>query len=204
MKRQCLLLRDFYRNVFFHWLVITAASFLILVMLAFVIGLFFPDVADGVASWFSMGVSELNVVDENGNFDILPLIFNNFRAMLTGIVVGFIPFIYFTALSLGVNGMLLGFFAAVYINSGYPMAQYFAALFPHGVVELPAMIIAFACGIYLCHTVTEYVRSNVKGSVRSALSDILRVFSMQILPLLVIAAFLEAYVTPRFLDLVIG
>ena len=202
MKQQFSKLRGFYRSDFLHWLSITAASFLILVMLSFVIGLFVPSLASNVASWFAQGVDELGVVDEQGNFDAIALFFNNSRSMVAGILMGFIPYIYFTALSLGVNSMLLGFFAALYVDNGYPMVQYFAALFPHGLFELPAMVITFACGIYLCHTVTDYVRNNVKGTIKTALSNLLRVFFIQTVPLLLIAAFLEAYVTPRFLEFV--
>ena len=204
MKQQFSKLRNFYRSDFLHWLTVTAAAFLILIMLSFVIGLFVPDLAGNVFLWFSMGVEELGVMDDQGNFYAGALFLNNFRSMMTGILMGFIPYIYLTALSLGVNSMLLGFFAAFYIDNGYPMAQYFAALFPHGLFEIPAMILAFSSGIYLCHTITDYARNNVKGTVKAALGNLARVFIVQIVPLLLIAALLEAYVTPRFVEFIIG
>ena len=201
MKSQLHLLGDFYRRELGHYLLITAVAFLLLIGLSLAVGLFRPELARSVMDFFSTAVQELDVVDAEGNFSAPALFFNNFRAMTMGILCGFIPFIYLTALSLGVNSMLLGFFAAVYLNEGISMVRYFAALIPHGIFELPAMILAFACGVYLCHTVSDFVKNNEKGIVKQAVMDILRVLLLNILPLLICAAAMEAYVTPRLVEL---
>lgn len=201
MRTQFSKLREFYRNELGHWLWIVAIAFLILIVLGFLIGLFFPHVAENAMAYFAQGVEDLGVVDDQGNFSAIALFFNNFRSIVTGIAWGFVPFIFLTALSMGVNSMVLGLFAAVYMNRAIPMASYFAALFPHGIFEIPAMLLSFSCGLYLCHIVTKFVRNNQKGLVKEAVMNILRVLLLNITPLLLIAAVLEAYVTPLFTEL---
>ena len=201
MNIQLSKLREFYRKELKRWLWIVAAAFLILIVLGFLIGLFFPHIAENTMTLFAQGVAGLDVVDEAGNFSAVALFFNNLRALLMGLAYGFIPFMYLSALPLGVNSMIMGLFAAVYVNRGTTIALYFAALFPHGLFELPAMLLSFFCGIYLCHIVTDYIRHNQKGLVKEAVMNILRVLLLNITPLLLLAALLEAYVTPQFAKL---
>lgn len=53
----------------------------------------------------------------------------------------------------------------------------------------------------LCKRVTRYVRENVKDMMKPLMANIARVYLMHILPLLIVAAIVETYVTPRFLGL---
>ena len=201
MKQHFQQLRQFYRGNFSHWFFITSVSFVVLILLCFFLGLADPDLPEFVMNWFSESVDELGVVDEMGNFSAIALFFNNLRAMVVGMSLGFLPFIYISALPMGVNSMLLGVFAAFYVNHHTPLSLYFAALFPHALFELPAMIISFTCGLYLCHIVTDFVRSNQKGLIKYAVIDVLRVLLLNIVPLLIVAAVLETYATPAFLEL---
>ena len=84
---------------------------------------------------------------------------------------------------------------------GISLLAYFAGIVPHGIFELPALILALGSGIYLCRKVTDYVRHNEKGVMGPLMKDLLRLFVMHIIPLLVAAAMMEAYVTPQLLKL---
>ena len=96
---------------------------------------------------------------------------------------------------------VLGLFAGVYVNNGISLLAYFAGIVPHGIFELPALILALSSGIYLCRKVTDYVRHNEKGVMGPLMNDLLRLFVMHIIPLLMAAAVIEAYVTPQLLKL---
>ena len=146
-------------------------------------------------------MAELGIMDTTGRVDVLALFGNNVRATVFSIAYGFIPFIYLPALSIGVNSLLLGLFAGVYVNNGISLLAYFAGIVPHGIFELPALILALGSGIYLCRKVTDYVRHNEKGVMGPLMKDLLRLFVMHIIPLLVAAAMMEAYVTPQLLKL---
>ena len=132
-------------------------------------------------------------MDTTGRVDVLALFGNNVRATVFSIAYGFIPFIYLPALSIGINSLLLGLFAGVYVNNGISLLAYFAGIVPHGIFELPALILALSSGIY--------VRHNEKGVMGPLMKDLLRLFVMHIIPLLMAAAVIEAYVTPQLLKL---
>ena len=94
---------------------------------------------------------------------LLALFGNNVRASAVSILYGFIPFLYLTALALGTNALILGVFAAYYVNNGVSLLVYLAGILPHGIFELTALMLAFAGGFLLCRQITQYVRSNTKG-----------------------------------------
>ena len=171
------------------------------ILLGFAVSLLLPDLADQLFLQFAQQMAELGIMDTTGRVDVLALFGNNVRATVFSIAYGFIPFIYLPALSIGINSLLLGLFAGVYVNNGISLLAYFAGIVPHGIFELPALILALSSGIYLCRKVTDYVRHNEKGVMGPLMKDLLRLFVMHIIPLLVAAAVMEAYVTPQLLKL---
>ena len=103
--------------------------------------------------------------------------------------------------SQALGGMLLGVMGGYYVNNGHSLLVYLAGILPHGIFELPALIISLALGFYLCEVVVTYVRKNTKGLVGTALKNIARVFLFWVVPLLMVAAATEAYITPLILHL---
>ena len=172
-----------------------------MILLGFAGSLLLPKLADQLFLQFAQQMAELGIMDTTGRVDVLALFGNNVRATVFSIAYGFIPFIYLPALSIGINSLLLGLFAGVYVNNGISLLAYFAGIVPHGIFELPALILALSSGIYLCRKVTDYVRHNEKGVMGPLMKDLLRLFVMHIIPLLMAAAVIEAYVTPQLLKL---
>ena len=131
-------LRDFFRSQDFrHTLLITGGAFAALIVLAFAAGLIFPAVPAQVLTLFSQQMADAGVVSESGSISVPALFWNNLRAMVLSVLYGFIPFIYLPALSLGVNALLLGLFAAYFLNNGISMLAYLGGILPHGIFELP-------------------------------------------------------------------
>ena len=106
--------------------------------------LLLPKLADQLFLQFAQQMAELGIMDTTGRVDMLALFGNNVRATVFSIAYGFIPFIYLPALSIGINSLLLGLFAGVYVNNGISLLAYFAGIVPHGIFELPALILASA------------------------------------------------------------
>lgn len=193
-------LRDFFRSQDFrHSLLITGGAFAALIVLAFAAGLIFPAVPAQVLTLFRQQMADAGVVSESGSISVPALFWNNLRAMVLSVLYGFIPFIYLPALSLGVNA-LLGLFAAYFLNNGISMLAYLGGILPHGIFELPALVISLACGIYLCSRINQYVRKNTRGIMAPTLKNIVRVLALTVLPLLAVAAAVEAYVTPAVMQ----
>jgi stage II sporulation protein M len=74
------------------------------------------------------------------------------------------------------------------------------AVLPHGIVEIPAVLIAAAAALRW-HAVFLSAPQGLTLSERwlRAGTDFARLFVAVVIPLLLIAAFLEAYVTPALL-----
>lgn len=200
LKQQHRALWRFYREELGEVLLITAAAFVIIALLSFALGIFNRNIPEFVVNYFQQLLESNDIVTEDG-IDLLALFGNNLRACGVSILYGFIPFLYLTALALGTNALILGVFAAYFLNNGASLAVYFAGILPHGVFELSALLLAFAAGFLLCRRTTQYVRKNTKGMMKPLLLNLLRMFLMHILPLLAAAAVVEVYVTPQVMAL---
>ena len=175
----------------------TAYAFGVLILIGFTAGMLRPEAVEPLMRLFVNAAAEVGIYDSQGGALMATILSNNLLAMLFAIALGLIPFVHLTAMELGVNALLIGGLASFYVREGLGLTAYFAGTVPHGVAELPALVIACACGLYLCRAVTNSVLGNGNARVvATVLSQCLRVYSHYILPLLGVAAFLEAYVTP--------
>lgn len=198
MKKQLRAIGDFWRAEYGRYVGMTAAAFLVLLVLAYAAGRLFPDTPVTVISAFNEDIAGSGIVQEDGSFNVLALFANNLRAMVLGILYGFIPFLYLPALALGVNAAILGMLASLIDGQWLLLA---AGILPHGIFELPALFLSLAAGLCLCKNINAYIRKNEKGIMKPLLLNILRVTVLLVLPLLVIAAVMETYVTPALMQL---
>jgi uncharacterized membrane protein SpoIIM required for sporulation len=100
-------------------------------------------------------------------------------------------------LMLLVNGFVLGYLGGVF--AGFSALGYYACgTLPHGVIELIALVLAYAFALRIAATM---VRPSQRGwllGMRLAVADYGR-GAVVFVPLFIIAAFIEAYVTPLVL-----
>ena len=199
MKEQLMKLRQFYRGELSYHLFIATVAFCVMIVLSFILGMVRPSIASGAIQYFANMIKDAGLVDDKGAFSALGIFGNNIRAFVVTACYGFIPFVFLPVVSLALNGAILGLFAAFYVNNGQSLLVYLAGILPHGIFELPALVLAMSCGLYLCRVITDYVRFNRKGTVKPALANIARVLVLNVLPLTAIAAVIEANVTPLIL-----
>ena len=176
----------------------TAIAFPILVMLSFTLCTVFPALRDSLLSMVLSSMESMGIVNEDGSLSALALFSNNLRATVFIMVYGLVPFIQLPALALGVNTMALGVLASWYIAQGYSIVAFLAAVLPHGLAEFPALILAFGVGLYVCGQVTRrlFRRDESALHIWDCLVLISRLLLLVLIPLLAVAAILEAYVTP--------
>lgn len=201
IKSQLRQVHLFYKEELGRVILVTGGIFLGAILVSFGVGCFAGDFAKNLILWFTQAIAQTGIIDEMGNLSVLPLFWHNLQAMALSTCYGFIPFISLPILSLLFNAALLGIAAAFYVQSGFSLALYLAGILPHGIFELPALVISLSCGILLCRKITDFVRHNTKNSVVPVLQNILRVFVCHMLPLLAAAALMEAYVTPLVMAL---
>ena len=198
MKKQLRALGDFWREEYGRWVSMTAVAFLVLVVLSCIAGRLFPEIPAAILTYFNEVVADSGIVRDDGSFSALALFGNNLRAMVLSTLYGFIPFLYLPALSMGVNAILLGMVASS-VNGQWLLLA--AGILPHGIFELPALCLSLAAGLCLCQNINRYIRKNEKGIMKPLLLNILRVTGLVVIPLLVVAAIMESYVTPAVMQL---
>jgi stage II sporulation protein M len=121
------------------------------------------------------------------------IFFNNaikaFFAMILGIIVGLPPLFF-----IGVNGFMIGItVAALQSSVGYGVI--IASLLPHGIIEIPILLLAAALGLRIGAESIRFLigqKSAVKANVRQGL----RIYVKWILGCLFVAAIIEILVTP--------
>jgi uncharacterized membrane protein SpoIIM required for sporulation len=117
------------------------------------------------------------------------LVLATFLAIFTFGVLGLI----FTCLPFAVLGYVMGNISAAGI-SPWPFVL---AIVPHGVAEIPAIMIAGAAALQLGSIVTRPPRNMSVGEAwLRQFADTVKLGSAVVFPLLIVAAFLEVHLTP--------
>lgn len=181
----------------------TSIAFLVIILISYALCLFVPEVMNALVDFFSAAVENSDIVDEDGGFSAASIFANNLSAAAMSILYGVIPLIRLPALAIGLNASVLGAVAALYQKNGISLLIFFTALLPHGIFELPALMIAFSEGLYLCADVTMRVRRRPGLAPASEMViDLGRVYITVVVPLLFLASLVEAYVTPLCVEYV--
>ena len=198
MKKQLCAIAAFWHREYGRFVGITALAFLALTVLAYIVGRLVPNVPVTIIRTINESIADAGIIRDDGSFSALALFGNNLRAMVMTVLYGFIPFLYLPALSLGLNAAIIGMLAAL-IDGQWLLLL--AGLVPHGIFEIPALLLSLAAGLCLCRNINRYIRCNEKGMMKPLLLDLLRVVGLLVVPLLALAAVMEAYVTPLAMQL---
>jgi uncharacterized membrane protein SpoIIM required for sporulation len=123
---------------------------------------------------------------------------HNVQALLLAALGAVISLGALAVLMLMVSIGLVGFFAGQVLWLGYsPLAFLGAFILPHGLFEIPAAIIATAFALRLGASITAPREGLTVGEgLIAAIADFAKVFLFLVLPLLLVAAFVEANLTP--------
>jgi len=108
--------------------------------------------------------------------------------MSLGLLFGIAP-LFFIAL----NGFILGL-VVHRLSQALGFFIVFIAIAPHGIVELPMTLLSAAVGVKLGYSLINRLRG--QGSLIEELRKGLGLFLIRILPLLLAAAMIEAFITP--------
>lgn len=177
-------------------------------VLGIVVGIFlqsiFHDFAKSIFEEMAEVAERLESVPPYGQ--TLFILGNNFRVAVLSGVIAFIPLlgILLPISIMGLNGAVIGFAPGILGMSGSDFA---IAILPHGIFEIPALVLASAVGL-------RFAIASIKASIGFVfhprgvsgkevfLREIrpgwlsIKLFAL-IIPLLIIAALMEVTVTPR-------
>lgn len=126
----------------------------------------------------------------------------NIRVLMFMWIIGYLSFgvlsSIFAALPFGLLGYALGNLAA----TGSDPIPFIMTILPHGLVEVPAVLIIAAVILRGASSVTGSIPHNMSvGEVwLRALADVVKVFMGLVFPMLILAATLEVAVTPHIVE----
>jgi stage II sporulation protein M len=134
---------------------------------------------------------------DGSRFQLATQIFlHNLRATLLLLISGTLIFI--PLLSLILNGFLVGFVLKSFLVRGYSIPEFIQSLFFHSIFELPAVFISSAIGIRigLAYLLS---RGNRTIAVSQRIKEAGAIYITVVIPLLLLAAFIEVYISTRLL-----
>jgi len=168
------------------------------------------EASGGLRSYLeSLATSSGEFVPAIGIVTVLGVLFIwlfNLRGVFAAVLLGAFSFGILGVLALMVTFIALGFIAALVPQVGMPWWLYIEArILPHGLVEIPAIILA---GAAILRTGVVMITPEHKGTVGEAwlfaLGDWAKVTLGVVLPLFLISAFLETFLTPQIVRYLLG
>jgi uncharacterized membrane protein SpoIIM required for sporulation len=132
--------------------------------------------------------------------------FNNLRSLALAGLLALFSFGVLSVVLLMTPLAIVGFFAAQLGALGYsPLVFVGTFILPHGIIELPAAIIATAFALRIgAALVSPPAGLDVGQGLLLVLADFLKVFLLLVVPLLLIAALIEVHITPQVVLAVYG
>jgi len=128
----------------------------------------------------------------------IKLFFNNLQACIL-LFLGGATFGILTIFIMSLNGIVIGAIMEL-VSKEHTALFVAAAIVPHGIFEIPAFIISGALGILLAQSlIAEWYGT---GDSAVAAHAFARLFLTIVLPLVAIAAMVEAFITPVVIHLV--
>ena len=156
-----------------------------------------PAIGENLMKLFEKEVA--GQIDVDNPFDMcIKLFINNFEACIL-LFLGGASFGILTIFIISLNGIVIGAIMEI-IHKNHSWTFIAAALLPHGIFEIPAFIIAGALGILLAQALTSEWYGGADTSAEA--QKLARIFLLYVLPLVVIAACVEAFITPVIIQLV--
>lgn len=177
-----------------------AIAFVVLTAAGFAFGLLRSDLSGKIIGYYTEQIAQSGL-DTESNAAMFRLIFqNNLSAAFLSICMGFVPLFYLSAFPLGLNAVILGAFAAYCQVNGPGLVPFLAGTLPHAPFELAGLTVACAAGLYLCRALTDKLRRRESPPMKDTLKECMHCYALCVLPLLLAAAVIEAYLTPLILN----
>lgn len=126
--------------------------------------------------------------------------------MVAILFAGLISFSVLGVLFYMVNiGLIGGVFAVFELLGIAPWPLFLGGVLPHGIIEIPALMIGSAAVLYLGVAIVTPQSGRSMGEVMlELLADWMKIFVGLVVPMLAVAAVIEAYITPSILLQVLG
>jgi stage II sporulation protein M len=184
------------QKVLIRNLILATSIFFVSLVLGTLIG---QNTVEGLMRQFGVVIEPLTSIGKLSIVLVLIIFINNaikaLGLVFLGILMGLPPLLF-----IGLNGFILGGLGSALESVkgwGYVMASFL----PHGVIEIPVILLATALGLTVGMESLKWLVRR-ESRIKLQLSDSLKVYLKWILPGLAVAAVIEVFVTPLLIGLV--
>ncbi|MCX6696023.1 MAG: stage II sporulation protein M [Methanoregula sp.] len=157
-----------------------------------------PEMGENLMKLFEKEVAG-QMVGDNPNDMAVKLFANNLEACIL-LFLGGASFGILTIFIMSLNGIVIGAILEI-TRHDHSVLFVAAAILPHGIFEIPAFIIAGALGIVLAQSLVFEWYGGADTAVDAM--RFARIFIIYVVPLVTIAALVEAFITPTVIHLVV-
>ncbi len=175
------------------YFIAAAAVFIISFLAGILISEKYPDASGNVLKLLKDAFGGITALDP---LEMLIEIFknnirNSFAALLLGLAFGIVPFTFAV-----LNGIVLGVIVDFFVKTKGALFV-LAAILPHGIIELPAVLMSVGIGFRLGHAAyLSLMRLKTACELMNELRQAIIFYVKIIAPLLLLAALIESNVTP--------
>jgi uncharacterized membrane protein SpoIIM required for sporulation len=134
-------------------------------------------------------------------FSVGPVIaiwWQNVRVLILAMLLGLFSFGILGMIPVFATMVAAGYLLALLSANGLPVMAYLAFIVPHGIVEIPAVILATAAVVQAGAILVTPTPGKTFGEVwLTAIAEWAKIMVGIVIPLLLIGACIEAWITPR-------
>jgi uncharacterized membrane protein SpoIIM required for sporulation len=136
---------------------------------------------------------------------LLLIVWQNGRILLAALILALFTFGAAALVLTPAVYFILGYLFSQIILNGLNPGFMFTAIFTHGIVEIPMIVLATAAALRLGAVVTRLPRGLTVGQAwTAAFADTIKLAVGLVIPGLLLAAFIEAFITPRLVVAILG
>ena len=184
-----------------------------------------PEIAEDKVMEIVKALMEKLPVLERGFKLFVAIFLNNLFVATLAMLAGLIPFLFIPVWAVGINAIAMGIISSYVYLKGYNLfALFVLGIVPHGIFEIPALLYACSLGVLLSMRVIR-ILTNMSSSVQkpgslaaiektpgegreeafiAAFKRVLGTWLLVIIPLLLLAAAIETFITPHLVQLYLG
>lgn len=158
-----------------------------------------PDLASKAFTRLAEILAQKISPDASGFELFFQILLNNLRAGTLFLLFGFIPFLFIPLVGIFINGIQIGLVSSVTLIQGKSLAKvFFLGILPHGIFEIPAILLANTLGLYVSIQILKKIMDFDKEKIPlvQTVKKTAVVWAAVVIPLVIMGALIEAFITP--------
>ena len=200
LKEQLILANKYFKENIFKLFVILLICFFAVGVISYFAMISMPQYAADFYDYISEIMDSSGAIKEDGSISAVGIFINNLRASVFTYLYGFVPFVFLPVWAMIMNSSIVGIMLGIVdvVSAESVLMTIIKFLLPHGIFEIPSLILSTSLGTKLCFIICKKIFGKAKDEkLLFHLKNYFRICIFYLLPLLIIAAFIEGVILPK-------